>query len=71
MQESGRNALDSMKGIDLMTLPRVDMIEHVVTVTRCLESVLIIYAGLQGNHGNRSGELCDLSATALKTLKRF
>jgi hypothetical protein len=60
-----------MRGIDLMTLPRVEMIEPVVTVTRSLESVLIIYAGLQSNHGDRSGELCALSREALNTLKKI
>lgn len=63
--ESAGNALASIRNIDLLQLPRAELIEHVIEITRCLESVTMIYEEKQSNFNDRSGELFDRARAAL------
>lgn len=69
--ESANNALAAIKSIDPMSLPNVGLIDPVIALGRCVESLLQIYEGKQVNDGERSGLLLDLATDALEAIKRF
>lgn len=71
MSESAGNALAAIRSVDLMGLPRAEMIEQVVIVTRCLESVLLIYELKQSSDGDRSGTLYDKAREALGQISQW
>lgn len=69
--ESANNALAAIKSIDPMSLPSIGLIDPVIQLGRCVESLLQIYEGKQADDGKRSSDLLDLASSALKAIKLF